>query len=165
MRIIFSISILIISAFLLSGNVLAQTVKKAGDVWVSSVNGKNIKEPHYENSSNFSEGLAQSVWQKKWGFIDISGKYFFQGTIEEARNYKYGLAPVKIAGKWGYYDKNGKIAIENKFDYAHPFEFSKGKYASVKFNGKWEYIDQTGAIKKNLSFNEVPPPPPVPNSK
>ncbi|OOX98570.1 hypothetical protein BOP98_03125, partial [Campylobacter coli] len=54
---------------------------------------------------------------RKWGFIDKSGKIIAKPEFDYVGDFKKGLALVELNGKWGFIDKSGKIVIEPKFDY------------------------------------------------
>ncbi|EGQ2639350.1 WG repeat-containing protein, partial [Campylobacter coli] len=53
---------------------------------------------------------------RRWGFIDRSGKFVIEPKFDDAWNFNEGLAGVELNGKWGFIDKSGKIVIEPKFD-------------------------------------------------
>ncbi|ECL3693363.1 WG repeat-containing protein, partial [Campylobacter coli] len=53
---------------------------------------------------------------RKWGFIDKSGKFIVKPKFDEAWDFSEGLAAVGLNGKWGFIDKNGEFAIEPIFD-------------------------------------------------
>lgn len=73
---------------------------------------------------NFSEGLApfRSV-NKKFGFIDETGKIIIPATHESVGYFSVGLAWAKnVERKVGFIDKTGKVTIEQKYNMVKDFD-------------------------------------------
>lgn len=106
-----------------------------------------INNESYENAGDFSEGLAPVSIDKKWGFIDKTGKlviapqfnpwqaqfnaYFSDGlvavnTVNGKINGIAGNDPS--SARWGFADKSGKLLIPTQFsaNYYAPPHFSNG---------------------------------------
>jgi hypothetical protein len=62
--------------------------------------------PHFEGTSNFSEGLAAVKIGGKMCFIDKAGKVII-AQLDNAGGFSEQLASVNMKGKWGFIDKNG----------------------------------------------------------
>ena len=152
-RFFHSIATLLITTFMLSSlfaplHVQAQT---AANKAATSVNNSNkfhpISDATYDNAGDFYEGLAAVNINKKWGFIDTTGKiviapqfnpwqaqfnaYFSEGLV--AINLKSAKTD-NLAGndpggaRWGFADKTGKIVIKPQFiaNYYSPPHFKDG---------------------------------------
>lgn len=105
--------------------------------------GRIVAEPHLDEASHFSEGLAKIRLDNKYGYIDKNGAIIVKPKYDNARDFHEGLAAVAIEGKLVYIDKTGKVVIEPVFDYT--YNFSEG-LASVETGTKWGYINQKGEL-------------------
>jgi hypothetical protein len=85
--------------------------------------------------------LAAVKLNRKWGFIDKTGKGIIPSLYHDVGNFSEGLARVKYKGKWGFINKTGYAVIS--FKYKDAKDFSEG-VAPVKTKGEWIYIDKTG---------------------
>lgn len=87
--------------------------------------GVPVTDAEFENTKDFSEGLAAVQLSGKWGFINKSGTIVIPPVYERVSNFSDGLArvgngwPQKM--KWGFIDKTGKIVIAPQFDIADDF--------------------------------------------
>jgi len=54
----------------------------------------------------FSHGLP--IFDGKYGFIDITGRYVIPLNYKDAHNFSNGIAQVLNDGKWIYIDLSGK---------------------------------------------------------
>ena len=107
---------------------------------------------------------------KKWGFVDETGKTVIPFKYDCAWNFHEGLARIGIsyqgpgscAGdfKKGFIDQTGKIVIPLKYDYIDDYNIASSPFSEeglavvsigVKLGceydvsgGKWGYIDKTG---------------------
>ena len=106
-------------------------------------NGKVVIEPKYIIvRGQFSEGLIKvSGLDKKWGYIDKTGKEVIPLKYDFVIGFKDGLTLVKLDGKSGYIDKNGKEVIPVKYDDVNYFS---GGLARIELDGKYGYTDKTG---------------------
>ncbi|MCX7766465.1 MAG: WG repeat-containing protein [Candidatus Sumerlaeia bacterium] len=75
----------------------------------------------------FSEGLAGVKINKKFGYIDTSGKFVIKPQYEWGGKFSDDIAVVEITTmfglicKCGYIDRSGRMVIEPKFDCARNF--------------------------------------------
>lgn len=79
---------------------------------------------------------------KKWGYIDKTGKLIIPCKFGFAQNFSEGLAAVEIDGKCGYIDETGNLVIPPQFHWGHPF--SEG-LALVTVRE----LDEKGDVKSN----------------
>jgi len=114
-------------------------------------NGEII-ELKYDDTWNFSEGLAVVKKDGKWGYINKEGKEITELKYDDTGDFSEGLAVVKKDGKWGYINKEGKEIIELKYDYT--WNFSEG-LAVVKKNDKWGYINKEGKEITELKYDNT----------
>ncbi len=131
------------------GNVLAFKVKE-GDLWGLVSDGIRVK-PAFSEISAFHEGLAAASTgtgdKKKFGYIDMKGKWAIRPEYDGANDFSHGLAAVRkgllIGGVWGYVGKNGKVAIEPQFRFAYDFI---GNIAMVQKDNKKALINKAGKV-------------------
>jgi len=103
----------------------------------------------YEYISFFSEGLAAvavgrsgSMYNLKYGFIDMTGELVIPAQYDYAMDFCDGFAVVYIQKSgWGYIDKTGELVIPVLYENASNFS---GGLAAVCLNGKWGYINAAG---------------------
>ncbi|MCK5684371.1 WG repeat-containing protein, partial [bacterium] len=112
----------------------------------------------YTKKSSWKENdtLYPLEKNKKWGFMDYTGKIVIEPVYMGAKTFSNGLCAVRSKNKkgyyWGYIDKTGKVMIEPKFEIAHTFHNGA---AIVLNNGKYYFIDVNGIQIGNHSFNEA----------
>ena len=84
--------------------------------------------------------------QKRYGFIDTTGKLVVPTQYSEVSFFYLGLAAVQDAesGLWGYVDQNGKQAVPCR--YASAGTFSEEGLAPVQDadSGLWGFVDRSG---------------------
>jgi hypothetical protein len=122
---------------------------------------KFISQKPYDAVGRFKEGLAAVSNNKKWGFVDKTGKETIALTFDNCNGFSEGLAGVNKGatieysfpqgGKWGFIDKTGKQVVPCKYDDAGSFtegmaSVNVGGKASIfgAKGGKWGFIDKTG---------------------
>lgn len=93
----------------------------------------------------FSEGLAPyRSADKKFGFVDGSGKVTIKSQFESVGYFSDGLAWAKTSdGKVGYINKTGEWAIKPQFTAGKDFDASTG-LARVKTGDSWGYVTKQG---------------------
>lgn len=115
--------------------------------------------------------LYPIVQNKKYGYIDNTGKIIIQPQFNAYNEFSEGLAVVQAGkvktierinffgkvfeqyvGGYGYIDTKGKIVIEPKFDRA--YNFREG-LAAVEIDGKQGYIDKRGKIAIEPKFSQA----------
>ena len=95
----------------------------------------------YAWKGKYYEGLAMVRLDKKYGFIDKTGKEVIPIKYDDVWYFSEGLAAVSLNNKWGFIDKTGKEVILIKYDDA---ESPSEGLAKVKLNDKYGFIDKTG---------------------
>ena len=99
----------------------------------------------YDYIDCLSEGLARvekgEYPNKKFGFIDKTGKVVIPPIYDLAWHFSEGLAGVEKNGKRGFVDKTGKVVIPLIYDYA--YHFYNGE-AEVSVDDERFYIDKEG---------------------
>jgi|MudIll2142460700_1097286.scaffolds.fasta_scaffold31359_1 hypothetical protein len=123
-------------------------IKVNGKYGFAVHDGGIIIEPQFTDAKDsFSEDLgAVSLGEKddkRWGFIDRTGKWVIRPAYNDADTFHEGLAAVKMNDRYGYIDKRGKFIIKPQFDEA--YLFSRG-IAKVKFGRKEAFINKAGDI-------------------
>jgi hypothetical protein len=133
---------------------------------------KFISQKPYEGVGRFSEGLAAVLNNKKWGFVNKTGKEVIPPAFDNCYAFTEGLACVNKGavteygfaqgGKWGFIDKTGRQVVPCKYDDAN--SLSEG-LASVNVGGKpsifgakggkWGFIDKTGKEVIPPVYDEV----------
>lgn len=111
----------------------------------------------YDDAGDFYEGLARVERNKKWGFIDKTGREVVPCKYSYVMDFHEGMAQVWIGGEWsyneedaihlptlsgckiGYIDKSGREVIPCQYDIADDFHDG---LANV--NGA--FIDKTGQV-------------------
>ena len=126
--------------------ILAITGCEKGKSTNSNSIGHNNNQDKKVEVTNFD--LYPLKKNKKWGFVDSSGKWVIQPRFDSAYEVfsKNGLAPVKKNKKWGYINTKGEWVAKPKFD---DFCHFKDGLAAVSINHKIGYINKEGnwAIK------------------
>jgi len=130
---------------------------QTGKYGYADATGNIVIKPQFDKAHTFSEGMAAVMFkegfsEKKWGFIDLSGKLVIPATYKlEPGRFSEGLAPVKIGEsdsdyEMTYIDKSGARAMERK-----PWDLNEfhNDYAWVKK----ETCDKLVVI--NRKFEEV----------
>jgi len=87
---------------------------------------------------------------RKWGYIDPSGKLAIGFQFEEVKEFQQGLAAAKTGRKWGFIGEDGRFVINPQFDDAGTF--AEG-LAPISLGDKWGYVDKRGEYAINLQFD------------
>lgn len=113
--------------------------KKDGKYYMVDEKGSRIAEQGFDNARPFmsSEPAAICI-DKKWGFVDATGKIVIEPQYTDARSFNLGIAPVSSDGKWGYINIGNEIRIEKIFNDCLPF--AANGIAAVKEGEVWNYI-------------------------
>lgn len=98
------------------------------------------------------ENLILIKENKKYLFLDTTGKEAINSSFDNAKLFSEGLAPVKKNGKWGYIDKFGEKIIEYSYDYAD--NFSEGLAVIMK-NKKMGFIDKKGNLNILSKYDDI----------
>jgi hypothetical protein len=121
-------------------------VERGGKWGYADRNGKLVIGPRFENARKFSGGLAAvyvrtgaksraglddsdaaAAEERKWGFIDETGKTVIAPEFEAVADFSEGFAAVSYKAPssdtdtWGYVDREGHVVIKPQFSAADPF--------------------------------------------
>jgi len=116
---------------------------------------KNLKlTGDYEEAGIFTFGLAPVSKNKKWGFIDETGKLVIPMLYDSVEYFtQNGLSAVKRNGKSGFIDKQGHEIIPVIY------EMVKGEQLDdiviVRKNYKWAFFDNFGKQLTDFLYNDV----------
>jgi hypothetical protein len=84
--------------------------------------------------------------ERKWGFIDTTGKVVVKPKYDQVENFQEGLARVRISQKgWGLVNSQGVEILKPMFDFIGEF---MGDEAVVRASGKQAFIDKAGNLIK-----------------
>lgn len=105
------------------------------------------------NQPQGKDPLFLIVKNKKWGFINSSGKIIIKPQFNYAQEFSGNRASFKSSnGKWGFIDSTGKIVIKPQFDEVHLFYEQR---AAVKINNLWGFVDLDGHFIAEPQFTNV----------
>ena len=110
--------------------------------------GKVIVEPKYFPviywaNLMFTEPITPVGLEKKYGFIDKTGKVVVDFQYDWVYQFKEGLATVSKDNQYGFIDTSGKVIIPLQFEEA--WYFSEN-LAAVKVNNRWGFINKQGRM-------------------
>src|SRR3989339_372347 len=91
---------------------------------------------------------------KKWGYIDKTGRIIIPFKFDSAGIFSEGLVSVEQNDKVGFIDKAGRQVIPPRYDNAQPF--SEG-LASVMIKSQYGYIDRSGKMVIPPQFEDAGP--------
>lgn len=128
---------------------------KDGVTYFIDQNGQVLGLTMYNVQNISSEGLyLADDWSwpdhtdnRKYGFIDQTGRLVIPLEYDEARNFSGGLAAVRKNDKWGFVDKTGTVVIPLEYDDVSDF---KDGLAVVCKNNSWDLLDNTGKAVLSL---------------
>ena len=100
------------------------------------------------------EGLLGVRKDKKWGFIDKTGKQVVPFLYEDCDSYVGNYAKIKQDDKWGIIDKTGKVIIAPKYDNIVPNEEGIFIYYQDSYYG---IIDKNGKIISSPNYYPLTP--------
>ncbi|ADQ44950.1 KWG repeat protein [Caldicellulosiruptor kronotskyensis 2002] len=135
----------------ISGNKYFLVFQKATSKGYTQTKSKE----YYDNVKNigFTNFIAVCK-NKKWGIVDINGKYVVKPQLDDIKELSEGKIAFKQNGKWGFMDKNFKVAIKPQFDKAE--NFSEG-YAAVMKSNLWGYINSSGNFVIKPQYTQAGP--------
>lgn len=99
---------------------------------------------------NYSEGVALVEIDRKYGYLDKTGRLVIEPRFEYASPFKDGVAAVLLGGKYGFIDKMGQFIIEPQYE-EEPTEFYEG-LARVKVERE---VRQTYAVNNYQSTQKT----------
>lgn len=104
--------------------------------------GRLVIDNKYDNTRDFSEGLAAVNFKGKWGYIDTRGKKQIEFKFRSAFPFKEGIARIQNFDKqYGFIDLNGKAVIPPIFEEAYDLENGLIK---IKTNRGFNFINIKG---------------------
>lgn len=128
---------------------------KSGKVGFKSQNGTVVIKPIYGAAwDKFTEGLVGVYQNKKWGYIDSTGKTVIPFKYSEVSEFlpDVKLARVFMGEKMGYVNNVGKEVIPAIYDeLGHAFY---NDVVSGALKNKCGAIDKTGKIVVPFVYNE-----------
>lgn len=92
----------------------------------------------------FTDGLALSFSENKFGFTDFTDKQVIPNKYDAAQCFQFGYASVAVGQKWGIINREDKFIVQPEYDYAGNYG-SEGLAGLVK-DGKLGFADTTGKI-------------------
>jgi len=127
--------------------------------------GEWVIEPSYDKVRAFVNGLAPVAKDKKWGYIDTTGKVVIPLKFRDAEIFSNdGLAPIKNDKLWGFINTSGEQVIADKyaitagglsiFKKNNEKGFING-LARVKDKKLWSYINTKGEVLNNMAFKNL----------
>lgn len=130
---------------------LAAVVTAKGMMGAIDKSGKFIIPPTFFGLHDCTEGLIGAIdnQNKKWGFIDKTGKTVIPFKYDDPTSapgvlpFSDGLALAILNKKVGYIDKTGKTVIAHQYQDGGDF---KNGVARVLRKDDWIYINKTGEI-------------------
>lgn len=110
------------------------------------LNDKIIIESKFDKAYQFFEDLAIVGLNKKFGFIDKTGKEVIEIKYDLVRYFNEKICAVKFNGEWGFIDKTGKVIIPFKYDNANVFSegMSLVTYIDKDFKTTFTYVNKDG---------------------
>ncbi len=133
---------------------VTQLLNTKGEVVLSFDVSEDFDVYGYGNGMiRFSEGR---YYNRRFGFMDLSGEVVVPAQYEWAEDFSEGLAAVEKDGKWGFIDTTGAFVIAPQYDYDGVMipSFSEGLVA-LRANGKWGFADKTGAVVIALQYDNI----------
>ena len=89
--------------------------------------------------------------EKKFGFVNKTGRIIIPLIYEDGRDFNEGVAAVKFGGKWGVIKENGSFLIKPQFE--EITLFFEG-LACIKIDNKYGFIDKTGKLVIPAKFEK-----------
>ncbi|MEZ0536609.1 WG repeat-containing protein [Caldicellulosiruptoraceae bacterium PP1] len=116
--------------------------------------GKTLESKEaFDNVKGIGINNVMAVYKnKKWGIVDINGKWTIKPMFDDIGEFSEGLCSIKQNGKWGFINQNFKIAINPQFDSVRNFQEG---CAAVHQNKYWGYINSSGNYILKPQFVEA----------
>jgi len=116
--------------------------------------GGKIVLTGFQNTQEFSEGVAGVRRSRLWGFIAKDGSQVIPERFQNVKPFHEGLAAVQMGGKWGFIDSVGKIVITPQFDNTEGFSEGVGL---VWLNQRFMFINKHGDQLFGRTFSVASP--------
>src|SRR5687767_5219182 len=118
--------------------------------------GKVVIKNKYEQVNPFQEGFASVKFNKKWGFVDTTGKEITEFKYDDSDSIFYhfsdGMAAVHAEKKWGYINSSGSEVIALKYSAVE--DFKQGK-ARVSQGSVSKLIDKNGKTIHQKTYDHA----------
>jgi len=88
---------------------------KISDDWCFVDKKGNLLYPKADKFDDYSEGLAKTEFDGKFGFMNEKQEWAIKPKYEAARDFKNGFAAVKLDDAWGIINKSGKWVLRPVF--------------------------------------------------
>lgn len=100
----------------------------------------------YDFIYRFSEGMAVVEKDRKYGYINASGKLIIPltGEYDSVSGFRGGLATVRKNGKEGLINTSGKLIVPCIYDVIAPF--TEDGMATVVKDGKFGFMNTSGEL-------------------
>ena len=114
----------------------------------------------YEKVGEFNDGIANVLFDDRWGFIDTQGNTVidFKYAVDSVSNFKEGMATVLVGSyQSGFINTDGEFVIgniqEKMVDYDDVM-ISEQNAVSISKNGKWGLYDLKGNLKIDHKYED-----------
>jgi hypothetical protein len=133
------------------GMILAELGNKHGYIDIN----ENIIVPfEYDDIDPFNHELASVKKNKKFGFVNRSGKLVIPIQFDNNSDFQNsGLALVKKNHKFGFIDSSGREIIP--LNYQDASDSTIDSLLILKEKGKWAFFDSYGKQKSDFIYNEI----------
>lgn len=129
-----------------------QFIDKNGEILNTEIDKFRMKSVFGFGIEGFNEGFVAVSTDKKWGFLDISGKIAIEIKYDKVNSFKEGFATAVYKGKWIILDKNGNETSPEINNIKELRNFSEGLAQFVTTDKKMGYIDNKGKVVINAKF-------------
>lgn len=108
--------------------------------------GKWIISPQFDQTRNFSEGVAPAQIDYKWGLVDQRGNWLVSPQFDDLQSVSQGFAVARKGLDYGYIDRRGRWLVKEPLSLAYPF--SNGFGAARLRDGTWTYVHSSGTMSR-----------------
>ena len=114
--------------------------KKSGKYYMYDSSMNKICEDAFDDCDLFMDKnwLAAVKIDKKWGFVDVTGKTVIEAKYDTAKSFSYGLAAVTSGKECFFIDKNDEKIITGEFKEGS--YFNKNGLCLIKSETFWQPI-------------------------
>ena len=113
--------------------------------------GSKILFPGYENIGRPSEGLIQAQKNKKWGFVDYSGRLKISCTFQDVNSFKGGTAIAKGDKGNGIINTEGIWLLPASFDDIN----RSGENFILTQQGMYGLCSKSGVLLTACEFDRI----------
>ena len=124
----------------------------AGRYMFIDTGGKAINQQYYEETRNFSDGLACVKTGGKWGVINKSGEMIIPAQYTNISSFSQGICMVAKGNDFYLINKKGERVDNNTYTEAGA---PQNGYAQVKKGDKMGIIDYSGKVIIPLEYTYI----------